>query len=85
MENTEQGPDFCDLPKQKTTFFTSVKKVVGNNWYYKCTNSATSTSLRWYDPDQVLRVSKAHFDLSLSKGPPSGIHHLFTFIYLSLS
>jgi hypothetical protein len=34
----------------------------------------TSTSLRWYDPDQVLRVSKAHFDLSLSKGTPSGIN-----------
>jgi hypothetical protein len=32
-----------------------------------------STSLRWYYPDQVLRVSKAHFDLSLSKGPPSGL------------
>jgi hypothetical protein len=31
-----------------------------------------TTSLRWYNPDQVLRVSKSHFDLSLMKGTPSG-------------
>ncbi|GMB08783.1 hypothetical protein B1no1_14930 [Thermolongibacillus altinsuensis] len=44
-----------------------------------------STSLRWYNPDQVLRVSKAHFDLSLSKGPPSGFHDLFLFTFIGLS
>lgn len=43
------------------------------------------SSLRWYYPDQVLRVSKAHFDLSLSKGPPSGCPIMMTFSYSNLS
>jgi len=45
-----------------------------------CPCKLLSTSLRWYYPDQVLRVSKAHFDLSLSEGTPSGCFNIMQFL-----
>lgn len=39
---------------------------------------AVSTSLRWYDPDQVPRVRVGYTRLSLSKDSPSGSKLYFT-------
>jgi hypothetical protein len=56
--------------KQKTTFLTKRKKSgsIGNVY----TQVPSSTSLRWCQPDQVQRVLKSHFNLSLFEGTPSG-------------